>query len=98
MFDGWCPRKVLQSAISVEVGDGDLFGRKPPGVIDVLETMEVAENSHIGIRTSQTKEVAGSIVQLKCNYTNAHIMGNKHEELEAIVQLEDYDIVVIMET
>ena len=31
-------------------------------------------------------------------YTNARSMGNKQEELEAIVQRENYDIVAIMET
>ena len=32
-----------------------------------------------------------------CLYTNAHNIGNKQEELEAIVQSESYDIVAIME-
>ncbi|PKU36680.1 adaptin ear-binding coat-associated protein 1 [Limosa lapponica baueri] len=36
--------------------------------------------------------------QLKGIYTNAHSMGNKQEELEAIVQQENYDIVAITET
>ncbi|KAK4828709.1 LOW QUALITY PROTEIN: hypothetical protein QYF61_000547 [Mycteria americana] len=36
--------------------------------------------------------------QLKCIYTNARSMGNKQEELEAIVQRENYDIVAITET
>ncbi|GAB0205446.1 hypothetical protein GRJ2_003010200 [Grus japonensis] len=40
----------------------------------------------------------GSVAQLKCIYTNAHSMGNKQEELEAIVQQENYHIVTIMET
>ncbi|GAB0209703.1 hypothetical protein GRJ2_003436000 [Grus japonensis] len=40
----------------------------------------------------------GSVAQLKCIYTNACSMGNKQEELEAIVQLENYDIVAITET
>ena len=42
--------------------------------------------------------MVGSIAQLKCIYTNACSMGNKQEELEAIVQQENYDIVAIMET
>lgn len=29
---------------------------------------------------------------MKCIYTNAHSMGNKQEELESTVQLENYDI------
>ncbi|PKU49676.1 mitochondrial fission process protein 1 [Limosa lapponica baueri] len=36
--------------------------------------------------------------QLKCIYTNARSMGNKQEQLEAIVQQENYDIVAITET
>ncbi|KAJ7412730.1 rna-directed dna polymerase from mobile element jockey-like [Willisornis vidua] len=38
------------------------------------------------------------MAQLKCMYTNGCIMGNKQEELEAIVQQENYDIVAITET
>ena len=34
---------------------------------------------------------------LKCIYTNAHSMGNKQEEPEAIVQQVNYDLVAIME-
>ncbi|GAB0180019.1 hypothetical protein GRJ2_000467200 [Grus japonensis] len=44
------------------------------------------------------KKVVGSIAQLKCIYTNARSTGNKQEELEAIVQQENYDIVAIRET
>jgi len=36
--------------------------------------------------------------QLKCVYTNARSMGNKQEELEAIIQQDGYDLVVITET
>ncbi|GAB0184095.1 hypothetical protein GRJ2_000874800 [Grus japonensis] len=39
----------------------------------------------------------GSVVQWKCIYTNACNMGNNQEELEAIVQWENYDIVAITE-
>jgi len=35
---------------------------------------------------------------MKCIYSNARSMGNKQEELEAIVQLEKYDVVAITET
>ncbi|GAB0189311.1 maestro heat-like repeat-containing protein family member 7 [Grus japonensis] len=63
-----------------------------------LETAEAPENSHIRIRTSSPTKVEGSIAQLKCIYTNACSIGNEQEELEAIVQQENYDIVAIMET
>ncbi|KAK4824952.1 hypothetical protein QYF61_021640 [Mycteria americana] len=66
--------------------------------VDVLETTEEPENGHVGIRVSPPKKVTGSIAQLKCIYTNACSMGNKEEELEAIVHQENYDIVAIMET
>jgi len=35
--------------------------------------------------------------QLKCIYTKAHSMGNKQEELEAIVQQDSYDLMTITE-
>jgi len=35
---------------------------------------------------------------MKCLYTNAHSMGNKLEELEAIVLLESYNQIAITET
>jgi len=38
------------------------------------------------------------IAQLKCVYTNARSMGNKQEELEAIIQQDGYDLVAITET
>jgi len=38
------------------------------------------------------------IAQLKCPYTNAYSMGNKQEEMETVVQLESYDLIVITET
>ncbi|GAB0183530.1 hypothetical protein GRJ2_000818300 [Grus japonensis] len=40
----------------------------------------------------------GLIAQLKCIYTNAHSMGNKQEEVEDIVQQENYDKIAITET
>ncbi|PKU29972.1 hypothetical protein llap_19725 [Limosa lapponica baueri] len=39
-----------------------------------------------------------SVAQLKCIYTNACSMGNKQDELEAIVQQDSYDVVTITET
>jgi len=36
--------------------------------------------------------------QLKCIYTNPRSLGNKQEELEAIVQQDSYDLVAITET
>jgi len=39
-----------------------------------------------------------STAQLKFIYPNAHSMGNKQEELEAIIQQDSYDLVAITET
>ncbi|KAK4827657.1 hypothetical protein QYF61_020429 [Mycteria americana] len=97
-FEGLCASEVLWSAISVEVGDGDPCSSKDTRVMNVLETTEATENGHIGITASSPEKVAGSVAQLKCIYTNARSMGNKQEELEAIVQQENYGIVAIMKT
>ncbi|KAK4806242.1 LOW QUALITY PROTEIN: hypothetical protein QYF61_013386 [Mycteria americana] len=70
--------------------------RLPREVVDApsLETFKVRLDGAL----SNLTLVAGSKAQLKCLYTNACSMGNKQEELEAIVQLENYDIVAITET
>ncbi|PKU42645.1 mitochondrial fission process protein 1 [Limosa lapponica baueri] len=60
--------------------------------------MVVPRNGQVGVRPSYTKEVVGPVAQLKCFYTNVCSMGNKQEELKAIVQQESYDVVAIMET
>ncbi|KAK4823930.1 hypothetical protein QYF61_008316 [Mycteria americana] len=72
----------------MEVADGDPCSSKDKRDMDVLETTEMPENGHM----------MASIAQLKPIYTNAHSMGNNQEELEAIVQQENYDIVAITET
>jgi len=46
-FQGWYASEVLQSAISVEAGDGNPCSSKETRVIEVLETAEVPENSRI---------------------------------------------------
>ena len=40
----------------------------------------------------------GTSAHLKCMYTNAHSMGNKQEELEAVMKQENSDVVAITET
>lgn len=50
-----CASEILWSAVSVEVGDEDPCNSKDTRAIDVLETMEISENSHIGIRASPPK-------------------------------------------
>ena len=60
--------------------------------------MEAPENGHVGIRACPPQKVVGSVPQVQCIYTNAHNMGSKQNELEAIVQQENYDIDAITET
>jgi len=43
-------------------------------------------------------KVTRPTAQMKYLYTNTRSMGNKQEELEAIVLLESYDLVAITET
>ena len=43
-------------------------------------------------------EVTKTAAPLKCLYTNACSLGNKQEELEATVLLENHDIVAVPET
>jgi len=78
----------------VETEDRDPCGSKDARVIEVLEITEAPENGHRGIRTFPTKKRW----ELNCIYANAQSMHIKQEELEAIVQRENYDIVTITET
>ena len=74
--------------------ENSLFCRKNTSVGVRLVAVETPEYGHEGIRAAATQKEA----QLRCLSTNARSMGNKQEELEAIVRLESYDIVSIMET
>jgi len=93
-----CASACSTLAMSVGLGDGDPCGSKHTRIVDVLETTEASWNTHVGIRASSPKMVAGPVAQPKCIYTNACHIGNKQEELEAIVQLENYDVAAVMET
>lgn len=55
MFEGRCASEILQSAISVEAGDGGPCSSKDTRVIDVVEIMEAPENGQEGIRASPLK-------------------------------------------
>lgn len=52
VFEEWCASKVLWSPVLVEVRDGDPCSSKDAKDIGMLETTEVPENGHVGIRTS----------------------------------------------
>ncbi|PKU32319.1 adaptin ear-binding coat-associated protein 1 [Limosa lapponica baueri] len=79
-------------------GEGEESISSDARVNNGLGTMAEPGNGQVEVRPSYTKKVVGLVAQLKCFYTNAGSMGNKQEELEAIVQQESYDVVAIMET
>lgn len=60
--------------------------------------MEAPENGHSGIGASLPKKASGSITQLKCICPNACSVGSKQENLEGVVQDENYGTVAITET
>lgn len=62
------------------------------------ETMEAPENGHSGTEASLPKKALRSITQLKCICPNACSIGSKQENLEGVVQEENYGIVAITET
>ncbi|KAK4806806.1 hypothetical protein QYF61_005602 [Mycteria americana] len=72
---------------TVELGDTEAIGAKRETPVKHLK-------AHKGCSSMKARVTA----QLKCVYTNARSMGNKQEELEAIVHQENYDMVAIWET
>lgn len=80
---GWHSSKVLQSAVSLEVGGEDSCGSKDTRVVDVLETVEASENGH-GDQGFSPQNVARSPLQIKTIYVNAHSMDSKQEGLEML--------------
>ncbi|KAK4829727.1 hypothetical protein QYF61_006188 [Mycteria americana] len=72
----------------VELGDTEAIGAKWETPVKRLKAYK---------ECSSMKETR-TTAQLKCLYTNARSMGNKQEELEAIVHQENYDMVAITET
>ncbi|KAK4830743.1 hypothetical protein QYF61_013193 [Mycteria americana] len=72
----------------VEPGDTEATGAKRETPVKRLKARKGCSSM------KETRTTA----QLKCLYTNARSMGNKQEELEAIVHQENYDMVAIMET
>ena len=89
-----CAGKIPQSSVLVEKEDDSPFFRKNTRVDVSLVAVETPEYGREGIRATAAPKEA----QLRCFDTSARSMGNKQEELEAIVWSESYDIVAIMET
>lgn len=65
-----------------QMGEGykTRLARKKP-----MDGTGALENSQTEIGTSQYKKVARALDQLRCIYVNAHRMGSKQEDLEAIL-------------
>lgn len=61
-------------------------------------TYQSSEEWPSTLQKGSTKKVGQLTVQLKCLYTNTHSMGNKQEELEAVVHLESYDQITVTVT
>ncbi|PKU48706.1 nipped-b-like protein [Limosa lapponica baueri] len=73
--------------------------RAGPGTPEVIGDRRVAATKRLGgsVKCPFKKETWPAD-RLKCLYTNARSMGNKQEELEAVLLQESYDIVAITET
>ncbi|XP_009874110.1 PREDICTED: IQ domain-containing protein G-like, partial [Apaloderma vittatum] len=64
---------------------------------DVKKETKIELQVQAGISTRSHKKVLGSLAHLKRIYTNVCSTGNKQEELVAMMQQEDFDIVPITE-
>lgn len=89
-----CASKIPPSCVLVKKEDDSPFCTKNTRVGVRLVAVETPEYGRESIRATATQKEA----QLRCLYTNACSMGNKQEELEAIVWSETYDTVIIKET
>ena len=94
LVGGGCASRILQSYVLVKEENNSPFCRKNTSVGVRLVAVQTPEYGHEGIRATATPKEA----QFRCFYTNARSMGNKQEELEAIVRSESNDIVAITET
>jgi len=70
---------------------------------NVLLRNRVREHFYFRKQEGKTKDLSQRFLgvpkaQMKCFYTNARSMGNKLEELESVVQLENYYLTSITET
>ena len=59
---------------------------------NLKNSRETPVNCPIGIRKDFSERISWSMAQLKCLYSSVRSMGNKEEDLEATVQLENYDL------
>lgn len=88
--------EFLQSALSVEVKDGDPCSSKDTGVMDMLETTKEHEENHTQIMPSVPKKMMSGI-----NSPSSFIPTHEAwaiEKMEATVKQESCDIAAIIET
>ena len=88
-----CACKTPWSCALVKEEDNSPLCRRNTRAGMRLVAVETPECGDEGIKVTATRKQT----KLRYLYTNAHSMGNKQEELEAIVCSESYDIVAIME-
>ncbi|OPJ66568.1 hypothetical protein AV530_016604 [Patagioenas fasciata monilis] len=70
-----------------------------PGTPEVIEDNRKTLVKYFkGIKMCSSNKVTQPTDQLECLYTNTCSMGNKQEELEATMLLEDYDLEAITES
>lgn len=71
-----------------------------PGTTEAIRegNWETQGNHFTGTKELSSKKATRPAAQLKCLYTNEHSLENKQEELEAIVLLENHDLVAVTET
>lgn len=95
---GWTNQQSF-NVDSVRGGDALLSDREEPGNTITLESRKGKPQIFPWwIWEGSSKNTTWLIAQLKCLYINASWLGNKQEELEATVQLENCDPIVIMKT
>ena len=63
-----------------------------------LKVTEITGKYFKGIKALSSKKLTRPAAQLNCLYANICSLGNKQEELETTVPLENHDVVVTTET
>lgn len=69
---------------------------KGQGKLSLANSQEKLQNCPERIKEGHSKTMKLR-AQMKSLYTNSYRMGNKQEELETVVQTENYDVLAIME-
>jgi len=92
------PQRVAQSCAEDTAAQSKFCGDEVWAPEVVGANKETSVKNLKGNKGCSTKKVTRPIAQIKCLPTNSHSMGNKQEELEAIVLQESYDLIAFTET